>query len=356
MLTFAVMPCLDEVDYVGEAVRSLLEPTGGDSSDLMVIVVDNGSTDGTLDVLADVTHRYPGRIMVEAEHRRGYVPPRRRGVAVAARIASEMSVPDCDVLILQSDADTTYRSGYVGAMRGAAASAPGAILEGSIGRPPTFEAEHPTYVEAERTVDSAVESLEAADEDDVVVDDKVCAYRLSDYISWGGLFEEWSDVGDPIHAETTRMFIRARLRGGTPKVRVNRAGAFPSRRRVLENPRYHFATLGFPRERAWADRVASGWSASDVDAFARMVLAGHERQAVALRVHHLLALFRFLPAIILAAMGSNSALLAEPDVAAALELVPRRKRDELAERPALAILDALGLIDEHPEAFQMEMR
>ena len=356
MLTFAVMPCLNEADFVGEAVASLLQPPGDDGPLPTVIVVDNGSTDGTLAVLKDLAHRYPGRVMVEAERHRGYVPPRRRGVTVAARIAREMSVPDCDVLILQSDADTTYRSGYIGAMRRAAESAAGAILEGSIGRPPTFEAEHPMYVEAERKIDSAIEPLEAADEDDVVVDDKVCAYRLSDYISWGGLFEERSDVGDPIHAETTRMFIRARLRSGTPKVRVNRAGAFPSRRRVLENARYHFATLGFPRERAWANRVAGGWSVSDVDAFARMVLAGHERQAVALRVCHLLALFRFLPAIIHAAMGSDSALLAEPDVAAALELVPRRECDELAERPALAILDALGLIDEHPEAFQMEMR
>lgn len=356
MLTFAVMPCLNEVDFVGEAVRSLLQSPGDDGPVPTVIVVDNGSTDGTLDVLAEMARCDPARIRVENESERGYVPPRRRGVAVAARIAGEMGVPPHNVLILQADADTTYRSGYVGAMRCAAAGAEGSILEGSIRRPPSFEADHPLYVMAERTVDSAVEPLEAADEDDVVVDDKVCAYRLSDYVAWGGLFEEWSDAGDPIHAETTRMFIRARLRGGTPKVRVNPAGAFPSRRRVLENARYHFATLGFPRERAWIDRMGFSWSVPDVDIFAQAVLDGDEPQAVELRVHHLLALFRFLPAVILDATGSDAALLGEPDVAAMLALLPRRGGAALAERPALAILDVLGLIGSHPEIFALSMR
>lgn len=356
MLTFAIMPCLNEADFVSEAVESLLQPSGDEGPELTVIVVDNGSTDGTLGVLADLAERHPGRVRVEAEPRRGYVPPRRRGVSAAARIAEDAGVVARDVLVLQADADTTYRSGYVGAMRRAAVEAEGAMLEGSIGRPPAFSADHPLYVAAERAIDSAVEPLEAADEDDVVVDDKVCAYRLSDYVAWGGLLEEWSDAGDPIHAETTRMFIRARLRRGTPKVRVNPAGAFPSRRRVLENARYHFATLGFPRERTWAERMARGWSAPDVDDFAQAVLNGGESEAVGLRVRHLLALFRFLPAIILNAAGADAALLGEPDVATALALLPRRGRDMLAERPALAILDALGLIDACPEAFSLAAR
>lgn len=351
MLTFVVMPCLNEAGFVGETIETLLQPAGDGGETPTIIVVDNGSTDGTLAALARLGDRYPGRIRVETESRRGYVPPRRRGVAAAADIADEMGVPHDETFILQADADTAYRSGYVGAMRAAAANAEGSMLEGSIGRPHAFVAEHPLYCEAERAVDAGIEPLEAADEDDVVIDDKVCGYRLSDYMTWGGLFEEVSAAGDPIHAETTRMFIRARLRFGTTKVRVNPAGAFPSRRRVLEDARYHFATLGFPRERSWAERVAGPWGPIDVDAFAQAVLEGREDEAVRLRRSHLLALFRFLPAMILEATGSSAKLLGAPDVAAALSLLPRRGAESLAERPSLAILDALGLIDTHPALF-----
>lgn len=351
MLTFVVMPCLNEAEFVGDAVASLLSPAADGASETVIVVVDNGSTDGTRDILTDLARRHPGRVRVETESKRGYVPPRRRGVTAVAGIADDLGIPHREILVMQADADTLYRQGYAEAMRNAALTAEGAILEGSIRRPAAFEAAHPSYVAAERAVDAAIESLEVADEDDVVVDDKVCAYRLSDYISWGGLFEESSAVGDPIHAETTRMFIRARLRSGVAKVRVNPAGAFPSRRRVLEDPRYHFSTLGFPRERSWVRHRTNATAPLDVDTFARAVIEGEEDEAVRLRRSHLLALFRYLPAVVLDAAGSQTSLLSQPDVVAALSLLPRRGRDRLAERPSLAIIDVLGLIDDHPKLF-----
>lgn len=351
MLTFAVMPCLNEAELVGDAVASLLSPVAAGAAETVVVVVDNGSTDGTMDILGDLAVRHPGRVRVATETQRGYVPPRRRGVAAVAAISDELGVPHRDILVMQADADTVYRPGYADAMRGAALGAEGAILEGSTRRPATFETAHPGYVAAERAVDADIEPLEAADEDDVVVDDKVCAYRLSDYVAWGGLFEEFSAAGDPIHAETTRMFIRARLRSGVAKIRVNPAGAFPSRRRVFEDPRYHFSTLGFPRERSWARRWTEGAAPQDVDAFARAAINGGEEEAVRLRRSHLLALFRYLPAVILEAAGSDASLLGQSDVVAALSLLPKRGRDHLAERPSLAILDVLSLIEDHPELF-----
>lgn len=352
VLTFIVMPCLDEASQVGGAISSLLFPEDGEPADAHLVVVDNGSTDGTLSVLEANRGRCPERIHIFEEPRRGYVPPRRRGVEAAAEIAAAMNIAQHDVLVVQADADTIYKRGYVGAMQRAAEDWEGAIFEGATRRPLDFETAHPDYVAAEHFVDDAIEPLETVDEDDVVVDDKACAYRLSDYSRWGGLFEESSADGDQIHAETTRMFIRAKLSAGARKIRVNQAGAASSRRRVLENPRYQFATMGFPRELSWASRRKADWRCTEVDAFARAVLDGGEAEAVYLRQAHLIALFRFLPALILKANSQESDLLEQDDVRMALSHLALRKLEDLSARPGSAIIDVLRLIDTHPNLFR----
>jgi glycosyltransferase involved in cell wall biosynthesis len=350
VLTFAVVPCLNEEVLVSGTIESLLQPAE-DGGQLVAVVVDNGSTDGTPKVLDELCARHPGLLHIVREERRGYVPARRAGVERVSQIVASLHAEPINVLILQADADTVYLPGYAAAMRRAAVDTQGVMLEGSIGRPPEFIAAHPAYVAAERMVDEAIEPLEASDEEDVVVDDKVCAYRLSDYLRWGGLFEEQTEGGDPVHAETTRLFIRARLTEGARKVRVNPAGARPSRRRAIENPRYHFATLGFPRERAWALRNVGIGHAADIDAFASDVLAGGEQEVVRLRAAHLLTLFRYLPALVARAQGRSGGPQ-DDDLAAALDAVPAHGREKLVTRPALAITDALGLIDSHPELFR----
>lgn len=354
MLTFIVMPCLNEESYVARAVESLLASEGSDRPAAHLVAVDNGSTDGTHGILNELGRRYSGQLSIMVEHRRGYVPPRRAGVCFAADFAEASGIDPREVLILQADADTIYRGGYVAAMEAAAEEAgEGTFLEGATRRPIDFTHEHPDYVSAERVVDEVLEGLEALDEDDVVLDDKVCGYRLSDYLRWGGLFEEINSVGDQIHAETTRMFIRARLLTGARKVRVNPAGAAPSRRKVFEDPRYHFATMGFPRESSWAARKRSAWSAIGVDEFACSVLAGRESEAVFLRQAHLLALFRFLPSALIA-LGAHGgfAILKERDVQAMLSNLSHWTAEEVAARPGLLVMDILGLIDRHPEMFE----
>ena len=349
MLTFVVMPCLNEAEFVGAAVASLVGAAGGGAPEARVVIVDNGSTDGTLAVLDRMRADAPETITVVHEPIRGFVPPRRRGVVAVAQLAREAGIDQRDVLVLQADADTVYRPGYVAAMNAAAVGAEGAMIEGACRRPPGFECEHPGYVAAERLVDAAVEPFEASDADDVVVDDKVCAYRLSDYVRWGGLFEEFTRLGDKVHAETTRMFIRARLSEGAPKLRVNPAGAMPSRRRTIEDPRYQFSTIGFPRESSWAAAQSRRWPRVDVDAFARSVLLGREDEAVRLRIAHLLALFRVLPALVLRAAGKRADLLEQEDVVSALGLLPTRSASEVAASPATAVMDALLLVDACPE-------
>ncbi len=352
VLTFVVMPCLDEVHYVGAAIRSLLQPARDGFPAALIVVVDNGSTDGSGELVEQLRREHPGRIQLVSELRRGYVPPRRRGVEHVEQFAASLGVAPHDVLVLQADADTVYKEGYVAAMQVASASTRGAMFEGATSRPPAFVREHPDYVAAERFVDLEMEALEIADQDDVVVDDKICGYWLEDYLRWGGLFDEWTTAGDPIHAETTRLFIRARLKEGATKVRVNPAGAFPSPRRIVEDPRYQFATLGFPRERSWARALTAGRDAIDVDSFARGVIRGFEPDAVNLRQAHLIALFRYLPAIIMRAGDTDRDRPHAPDILSAFGLLPVRTAGELEARPSLAIMDVFGLIDEHIGLFE----
>jgi hypothetical protein len=270
-------------------------------------------------------------------------------VAAARELAGTAGGDPTAVLVLQADADTLYKAGYVAAMQ--AAVDRGAMLEGATRRPPDFEAAHPSYVAAERLVDDKVEPLQAEDEDDVVVDDKVCGFLLADYIAWGGLFEEITPTGDRIHAETTRMFIRAKLLHSARKIRVNPAGAASSRRRVTDDPWLHYATVGFPREASWLrsreQRARS--TGSDIDAFAELVLRGGEPDAVRLRRAHQLTLFRYLPALVDSLRPQSDDFKAPGDVMAVLAALPPRSTDEVATNPSLALMDVLSLIDVQPD-------
>ena len=353
MLTFVVMPCLDEVDLVAGAIASL--GFSGEESpppDTRLVVVDNGSTDGTIPLLKEIRSRSRATVHIVTEAVRGFVPPRRRGVAEAQGVARSLGVTEDDVLILQADADTVYRREYVATMQRAVADTAGVLLEGSTKPPPDFVSTHPSYFAAQRLVDDETDLLDAEDEDEVVLDDKVCGYRLSDYLTWGGLFEERTPAGDAIHAETTRMFIRARLRHGARKLRVNPAGASSSRRKVVDNPWLQYATVGFPREASWIKALAGRTEqAGDVDQFSSAVLHGREPEAVYLRRAHQLALFRYLPALIAESGGAKSRADQPADVAAALAALTSWSASEIEHEPGRALLSVLNLIDTRPDLF-----
>ncbi|MFA5966619.1 MAG: glycosyltransferase family A protein [Sphingomonas sp.] len=353
MLTFVVMPCLNEVTFVAGSAASLgfLEATDP-PPDAHLIVVDNGSSDGTLRVLHDLHQRSNAPVHVVTEAVRGFVPPRRRGVVEAEALAESLGIAQDAVLILQADADTTYREGYVETMQRAAVDTAGVLFEGSTKPPADFVVAHPLFFAAQRMVDDSVDPLDAEDEDEVVVDDKVCGYRLSDYVAWGGLFDERTPAGDAIHAETTRMFIRARLGHRARKLRVNPAGAIPSRRKVIENPWLQYATAGFPREESWVKARTTGRECSyDIDAFSAAVLEGREPEAVFLRRAHQLALFRYLPALVAEEAGAEARGGQPADVRAALAALPQVSGARLARQPGQALLAILALIDVRPDLF-----
>lgn len=352
-----VIPCLNEEQYLAAAAASLgfgERAAARADEDVHLILVDNGSTDGTLALMkAIAASSRPGTVHVVSEPERGFVPPRRRGVVLAAEMADGRRIPADRLLILQADADTVYWPDYARWMWDRLEGRRGLLLEGALRRSEDFDAEHAEYRALERLVDEGLECDAVEDADDVVVDDKACGYLLADYISWGGHFREYDAGGSEIHAETTRLFIGAHLRHGVEKLRVNPAQATASRRRIVEDPALHFATKGFPREAAWIARWRERHpTRRSVDEFASNPDDPEVGEACFYRRAHEIALFELLPWLVARASGSGRHGDAGERVEQLLSLLPDFSVNELAASPARAITAVLDLIESHPDLFR----
>ncbi|MGA9582290.1 MAG: glycosyltransferase [Allosphingosinicella sp.] len=352
-----VIPCLNEEGYLPAAAASLGFGEGAAfraDDDVHLILVDNGSIDGTPALMqAIAAASRPGTVHVVSEPERGFVPPRRRGVALAAEMATERGIPVDRLLILQADADTVYWPDYAQWMWDRLEGRRGLLLEGALRRSADFDAEHAGYRALERLVDEELERDAVEDADDVVVDDKACGYLLADYLAWGGHFREYDAGGSEIHAETTRLFIRAHLRHGVEKLRVNPAQATASRRRIVEDPALHFATHGFPREAAWIARWRKRHpTIRSVDEFAGDADHPEVREACFYRRAHEIALFEFLPWVVGRAARPGLDGHAGERVERLVSLLPEFSANELSASPALAIAAVLEAIERNPEAFR----
>jgi glycosyltransferase involved in cell wall biosynthesis len=298
MKTAIVIPCLNEARLVGRTARSL--GFGADipaDRDTHLILVDNGSTDETWATIAAIRDQAPpGAVHLAREDERGYVPPRHRGTQVASQIAERHGVSTDDLLILQGDADTVYQAGYVDGMRQAAQTAgTNHILEARVHQPRRFQSDHPGFQNLADRIDAEMAPHFVDDADDVIVDDKAAGFRLGDYLRWGGHRRDYMSTGTEVHAETTRLFIRARRVGGR-KIGVNAAWAVPSRRKIQRNPVRHFATAGFPREDAWwREWNAHYTGARNLPAFDDSVRGDTLAPAISMRRAHLLSLFSTIP-------------------------------------------------------------
>ena len=351
-----VMPCLNEEAFVGAAASSLgfgecVDPA---AEDVFLILVDNGSTDQTraiMESIAVASRRGSVRIVVEPQ--RGFVPARGRGALVAAELAKERGVQSERLLVLQADADTHYFPGYADGMSQALGGRQGCLLEGVIRRSEEFDAEHPEYAALETVIDAQFQEGAVTDEDDVIVDDKACGYLLSDYMRWGQHVREEDRQGGTVHAETTRLFLRARLGHGASKIRVDSAEAVSSRRRILEEPALHFATSGFPRESAWLGewrrKHPAQWT---VDEFARSQDHPDVRDACFYRRAHNVALFALLPWIVGRAADPRGFSPPDEGSERLLSLIPDLSREELVENPAHALTAVLSAIEQWPDAFR----
>ncbi len=306
METFIVVPCLNEKASLAATCASLGFGRGMDPIGRLVLV-DNGSTDGTPAVMEQVQiDSAKGTVLLAAEPRRGYVPARRAGITAVLACARMEQTPLNQVLVLQADADTIYLKGYVDAMRSAFSGMPGQMLEGCAVTNRDFNTQYPEFTRLCRMVDEKMEPLLAPEEDQIVIDDKVSAFSLSDYLSWGEHQEEIDAFGQQVHAETTRLFLRALRAGGAQHVKVPDACALPSRRKVFSQAPAYFASSGFPRDPAWA----MAWMRLEDSAkFLRSPFTSPmTTRLIRSRQRHQLALFALLPSILRGATPSEFAL------------------------------------------------
>lgn len=79
-LISVIMPCFNAERYVEAAVLSALGQTLGD---VELVVVDDGSTDGSLAVLKHLQARLPGRLQLLSSSRQGPYPARNLGLRAA---------------------------------------------------------------------------------------------------------------------------------------------------------------------------------------------------------------------------------------------------------------------------------
>jgi hypothetical protein len=349
-----VMPCLNEAPLLEATAASLGfgDTASPAAPDVYLVLVDNGSTDRTLDVMERIASASrAGAVWIVEEAERGFVPPRRKGALFVCELTVRLGEPVDGWLILQADADTHYLPGYAQAMQRFLGTQKGVLLEGAIKRDAAFDEAYPLYRALEREVDATFPEAPVTDEEEVIIDDKACGYLLSDYLRWDGHFREFEAQGTEVHAETSRLLLRASLEHGVTKVRVNSAQAIPSRRRILEDPALHFATVGFPREASWLGRWRERYPhRRTIAEFSSQRDGGFEEACFYRRAHHI-ALFWLLPWLVKRAMSGASFEPPDERTAALLRLVPEFSVGELVASPALAFGSVLCAIEERPDAF-----
>ncbi|MGA7802821.1 MAG: glycosyltransferase family A protein, partial [Gammaproteobacteria bacterium] len=97
-LISVIMPCFNAQRFVGEAVDSVFSQT---DVTVELIVVDDGSTDGSRDVLASLAQRHADRMTVLHQQNRGPYPARNlalehsKGDLVAFLDADDYWDPTC---------------------------------------------------------------------------------------------------------------------------------------------------------------------------------------------------------------------------------------------------------------------
>ena len=348
-----VLPCLDEASVLRATCGSLGFGTDPVSqpADTTLVIVDNGSTDSTLSIAREVQQcSIPDTVLLAQEPERGYVPPRRTGNLLSCGLAEANNLDGSRILILQADADTRYCDGYVEAMRRAATLAgPHAMLEGIAEFRPDLHERLQSYLHLMAETDERVFSgIALLPEDELICTDAVSAYRLGDYLEWGGHQREQVE-NEEIHAETTRLRIRS-LPWGGQKILVEDAVAFPSERKAILRPAEEFATAGFPRGERWRSAWRRGYSGpATAEEFGEARDHPEVVRAIRVRERHLLAVFALLPLHAARALGAPPPKV-DPGLLRLAASLPARNASVLTREPGQLITDVLHVVDHRPRA------
>lgn len=137
-----VMPCFNAAPYVEQAVESALQQAGGDTE---LVVVDDGSTDGSGEILQRLAQRHAGRLMLLHTQRIGPYPARNlalqqvRGEWIAFLDADDWWAPNFGSAMLAalqaSGADAAYcgwQNVGIAGPRGEPYVPPDYLAEGSV--------------------------------------------------------------------------------------------------------------------------------------------------------------------------------------------------------------------------------
>jgi glycosyltransferase involved in cell wall biosynthesis len=344
-----VIPCLNEEHIISSTCASLGFGIGPHAAprETFLILVDNGSNDGTSQRLQEVkSHSPAGTVVTVYEPERGYVPARHRGALEARKVAQVKGVSEEEFLILQADADTQYSPDYALEMGAAASGQRDFLLEGISDPWSGFDQTYSGYRALSEGVDAPLGSLFANDAHDVIISDFISGYLLSDYFAWGGHRREFNRQGDEIFAETSRLFIRAKMRGAR-RLKVANAVGQHSRRKISRQPVLHFATAGFPREVSWNLVWTKIFSDFDnLEVFSDPVHRHKLEQAIFLRQAHSLIIFGLIPEYIALLLGELDA--ADATALRFKELTPvvsGISKEDLSENTAPLFEAAFSIID-----------
>jgi glycosyltransferase involved in cell wall biosynthesis len=348
MRAAVVLPCFNEELMLAQTCESLGFGVGCSFpiDDVCLIIVDNNSSDSTPIIAKQIqSSSRNGTVFIVKEMDRGFVQARNCGNCYLIRLAKENGFNLKDILVVQADADTLYCNDYISLIYNEAQSLGHNVLfEAAVGYPSSFINKFPDYVQLCKNIDSEFMAISPDElELDVIVDDKVSAYWLSDYLFWGGHKKEYTSTGEEVYAETTRLFMKA-IGFGAKRLFVENAYAFHSARKLLSDPLIQFATAGFPREFSWSQK----WRKNiihpvEIGEFNFQQTNDDFLRASNCRRAHLFALFKILPLHI-----SRSLKYKENKIDSyydqLLHKLPVRVKEVLINQPSVLLMDVLNLI------------